>query len=71
MGAKHGTPRERFERFVSPEPTSGCHLWMYAAGQSIRSLARQFGITHEPARAIVHGRTWKHLLTGGCHRVHE
>lgn len=27
MGAKRATPRERFDRFVSPEPNTGCWLW--------------------------------------------
>lgn len=33
MGAKRGTPAERFWRYVHPEPMSGCWLWVGSMGR--------------------------------------
>jgi len=35
---------------------------LYSKGVSQRALSHQFGITHQAVYAIVHGRSWKHLL---------
>jgi len=44
MGGKHAPPIDRFWRFVSPEPMSGCWLWagtMMANGYAGLQIGRQ------------------------------
>jgi hypothetical protein len=50
--AKNGTPEERFDRLVCPEPNSGCWLWMGTADK--RGYGR-FRVTRTPnVRMLAH-----------------
>jgi hypothetical protein len=34
----------------------------YVAGEGVRALGREYGVAHEAIRAVVTGRTWKHVV---------
>jgi hypothetical protein len=59
---RHGSPEERFWRFVSPEPTSGCWLWTgglpngygyigVGNGRSIKACRLSYEMAHGPIPA--------------------
>lgn len=41
---------------------------MHGEGRSLKEIAERFGVTQQNIRAVVTGKTWKHVTTLGCEK---
>jgi hypothetical protein len=63
----HGTKQRgsRHGQAKLTERTAATALVRVAAGESLRGVARDFGVTHVALLRIVQGRTWRHVPRPG------